>query len=241
MKAVSVTARSFGIRPRLLQVAVEDGTTCKSKMCHRQKGHVMSSDEFTMSVGLAHELEMAFRRNGWSAEEVNRLSEGDTLGKVRRKLFFNNPDLSPWKTVEIGTHTSVESFLTHLYPCVTGWARDVMNQPEFTLADEREEIDLVVITPRDLGFRKGAQYDEIVDRATSEEYGLKQPTAEVAPQLRIDYKDQPKSQLVVAHEPIAGSGGRWCLLVVSGRVLRVRRGRVRKGIWSSDCQFVFAR
>lgn len=41
-------------------------------------------DKFSMSVGLAHDLELAFRRTGWEdAEEVKKLAVGDTLRLVR--------------------------------------------------------------------------------------------------------------------------------------------------------------
>lgn len=40
------------------------------------------ADKFTLTVGQAHDLEMAFRRNGWTAADVKRLSEGDLLTKV---------------------------------------------------------------------------------------------------------------------------------------------------------------
>lgn len=44
-------------------------------------------DKFTMSVGQAHELEMAFDRNGWNATEVKKLSKGDFLTQVRQVLL----------------------------------------------------------------------------------------------------------------------------------------------------------
>lgn len=44
------------------------------------------SDKFTLSVGLAHELELAFNRNGWTAEEVKGLVEGHVMTRVREAL-----------------------------------------------------------------------------------------------------------------------------------------------------------
>ena len=41
----------------------------------------------TLDVGLANELKLAFRRHGYSSEEVKRLSEGDTLGQFRNVLL----------------------------------------------------------------------------------------------------------------------------------------------------------
>ncbi|MBI4458378.1 hypothetical protein HY633_05435 [Candidatus Uhrbacteria bacterium] len=47
----------------------------------------MSNDEFTLDVGLALDLKMSFKRNGYSAEEVKELSKGDFLGRVREVML----------------------------------------------------------------------------------------------------------------------------------------------------------
>jgi len=52
-----------------------------------QQGEQVMSDKFQMTVGQAHELDMAFDRNGWSAVEVKRLSEGDVLTAVRNVIL----------------------------------------------------------------------------------------------------------------------------------------------------------
>lgn len=49
----------------------------------------MNSDKFSLSVGHAHQLEMAFRRNGWTLAEVEMLREGTVLGELRE---FLGPD-----------------------------------------------------------------------------------------------------------------------------------------------------
>lgn len=41
----------------------------------------------TLDVGQANELKLAFRKHGWSNEEVKRLSEGDALARVHSFLF----------------------------------------------------------------------------------------------------------------------------------------------------------
>lgn len=42
-----------------------------------------SYDEFTLSVGLAHQLEHAFRRNYWTTADVHRLCRDNTLDLVK--------------------------------------------------------------------------------------------------------------------------------------------------------------
>jgi hypothetical protein len=44
-------------------------------------------DEFTLSVGLALDLQSAFRRNGWTEAEVKKLSSGDVLQSVREVVL----------------------------------------------------------------------------------------------------------------------------------------------------------
>ncbi len=43
----------------------------------------MKNDTFVMGTGQAHELALAFGRNGWNNAEVKKLSEGDILEHVR--------------------------------------------------------------------------------------------------------------------------------------------------------------
>jgi hypothetical protein len=52
-----------------------------------QQGEQVMSDKFQMTVGQAHELDMAFDRNGWSAADVKELSEGNILTSVRNVLL----------------------------------------------------------------------------------------------------------------------------------------------------------
>ncbi len=48
---------------------------------HRK--HVMNNNTFEMGTGQAHELALAFGRNGWNNAEVKKLSEKDLLAQVR--------------------------------------------------------------------------------------------------------------------------------------------------------------
>ncbi len=54
--------------------------------CCMRKERVME-DKFTLDVGLALDLKMAFRRNGWSEAEIKKLTEGDALRNVRGVLL----------------------------------------------------------------------------------------------------------------------------------------------------------
>lgn len=50
------------------------------------------TDKFVLSVGLAHELQHAFVRNGWTVEDVHSLCKGNTLSELRKYLLVPNID-----------------------------------------------------------------------------------------------------------------------------------------------------
>ena len=121
-------------------------------------------------------------------------------------------------------------------------ANDILGKPAFTVATEETELDLVVVSVAELGFKNGATREQIYSRA--EERGLDHCPAEVGPQLRLQYADQPKGEwLVVGMEPITDSGG-------DLELFGVERGDSGLwlsscfddpgGVWSSDDRFAFS-
>lgn len=54
---------------------------------HRHKFRGLTMGNFTLDVGLAAKLKNAFNRSGWAVEEIDKLSEGDNLHKVRIAMF----------------------------------------------------------------------------------------------------------------------------------------------------------
>ncbi|MEK9173270.1 MAG: hypothetical protein AAB594_01700 [Patescibacteria group bacterium] len=48
----------------------------------------------TLDVGQANELKLAFRRAGWSSEDVKRFCEGHTAADIRDFIFGHEVDLS---------------------------------------------------------------------------------------------------------------------------------------------------
>jgi len=120
-------------------------------------------------------------------------------------------DLFPvWKTIQFGTGlNSADDFRQALKGAgcnISNWANDILGKPDFTVAEEKKELNLVIKSVRDLGFPKGATTRQIYERATSQGLGL--CPAEVGPQLRLQYTDQPKGEwLLIAMEPIKDSDG----------------------------------
>lgn len=149
-----------------------------------------------------------------------------------------------WRTIKLGTYKSVKTLRMALERAdnrVSDWATDILAKPAFTVASEVTEVDLVILSVEELGFKEGACYKDIYARA--KELGLELCPAEVGPQLRLQYPDQtPGEWLRVAMEPITGLAGDPILFGVerrgSGRWLDARWGS-SGGVWDSGDRFVF--
>lgn len=85
-------------------------------------------------------------------------------------------------------------------------AKDKDGKDLFIVQENSERLELVRLTIKDLGFPKGATTQEIFDKATA--LGLDLCPAEVGPQLRLQYKDQPLGErLYIAMKQILDRDG----------------------------------
>ena len=120
------------------------------------------------------------------------------------------PKFSTWKTIKLGTGLSTaDDFRTALKESgnrINDWGIEILNNPAFTARETEEVLDLVVVSVTDHWF-KGVHYRwKFIDKAL--ELGLRLCPAEVGPQLRLQYADQPEGEwLVIGMEPIIGEGG----------------------------------
>ena len=155
-------------------------------------------------------------------EGVKRFLSSETVVKEMERKF------KTWKTINLGTGLeTAEDFRRALRDgefWLSAWASDILGKPAFTAATEESEVDLVKVTVAELGF-KGAQRDQIYARA--KELGLELCPAEVGPQLRLQYQDQPNGEwiTVAMEEPIHASDGNLWLFFV---------GRGDSGLWLSS-------
>jgi hypothetical protein len=126
--------------------------------------------------------------------------------------------LTVWKTIQIGGMKPAELAKEVPKHCeeVSNWAQNLMKQKAFTTLDAKEDVMLVVLTPADLGFKKSPRTDEFMtaeflakwSAENLDGYVLELCPAEVGPQLRIQYEDQPKSEyLWIVMERITDSDG----------------------------------
>ncbi len=77
---------------------------------------------------------------------------------------------------------------------ISDYAKSMMNNSDFTTSKKLEQLNLARITVKSLGFPNGATTDEIYKKA--EELGLELCPAEVGPQLRLQYLDQPNGEYI---------------------------------------------
>jgi hypothetical protein len=112
-----------------------------------------------------------------------------------------------FKTIKLGTEESNMDLLNLLERdyLICPYVEQMMKK--VVVADSEIEVDLVVVTPRELGFTENTRFDVICERAVS--LGMERPSAEVGPQLRLQYADQPQDDrmMIIAMEPITSSDG----------------------------------
>lgn len=157
------------------------------------------------------------------------------------------PVFSIWKTIKLGTGLKTaddfRSVLKRDGFRVGDWANDLLGRPAFKAESEEREVDLVRVSVAELGFPNDATRADIYKRAL--EFGLELCPAEVGPQLRLRYSNQPMGEwLLIGMEPIADSDGDLKVFDVArhgdGIWLHGHCGHP-VDFWSGDSQWVFTR
>ena len=97
-------------------------------------------------------------------------------------------------TLSLGTHRSGADLLDRLMEekCrISLWSTQALENPDFPVAAAEITVDIVVVSMLELGFAGGesATLDTIYDRA--KQMGLETCPIEIAPQLRLQFLDQP--------------------------------------------------
>jgi hypothetical protein len=129
-------------------------------------------------------------------------------------------DVAVWKTITVGTFADTFALRNALDAagCSVGdLVGQIFARPAFTLSLTKTNVELFAVSAADLGFYADtASLADIYGRAR--EQGFRLAPAEVAPQLRLQYFDQPVGEfLIIGMEPIKTWEGEPVILsVVNG-------------------------
>ena len=122
-----------------------------------------------------------------------------------------------WKTVALGEFVNSFALRNALDAADCGigdLAGEALARPAFKLASIKTEVDLVVLSPAELGLTaEFVSLRDIYDRA--EKLGLLLAPAEVGPTLRLQYRDQPIGEFLhIGMKPIVTWQGDPVIFVV---------------------------
>jgi hypothetical protein len=167
-------------------------TDCQAQHASDLAGRANTSNEINCDLGdRAHRLDTALvpRDDPWPSDFLNDESA----------------DVPIWKTISVGTYEGPRELREALDSarCRIGdLAKEAFNHTTFPISESRTTIDLVVLTVANLGFKaKDAPLREIYARAAK--LGLELCPAEVGPQLRLQYTDQPAGEFLhIAMQPV---------------------------------------
>lgn len=125
--------------------------------------------------------------------------------------------LKVWKTIKLGTGLkTADGFRKALVDGgsrIANSANQMFRKRVFTASKTERELDLVNVSPRDLGFKKQTTYKKVCAKA--KKIGLELCPSEVGPQLCLQYKDQPKGEWLVIGMKVfvEPQGGLWVFTV----------------------------
>ena len=122
-----------------------------------------------------------------------------------------------WKTITVGTFANSFALLNALDAAgcsIGGSAEEILARPAFTVGTTRTNVELFAVSAAELGFQTNtARLADIYARARQSGFGL--AAAEVAPQLRLQYLDQPMGEFLIGMEPIRRWTGEPVILTVA--------------------------
>jgi len=148
----------------------------------------------------------------------NRLTLTTTASANTRSVLVRSAFAVPvWRRIAIGTFANSFALLSALDAagCVIGnSAEEVLARPAFTVGTSKTIVELFAVSAAELGFQTAtAPLADIYARAQQLGFGL--AAAEVAPQLRLQYFDQPMGELLIGMEPIKTWNGEPFILAVA--------------------------
>ncbi|WP_449383841.1 hypothetical protein [Bradyrhizobium sp. UFLA05-112] len=156
-------------------------------------------------------------------------------------------DVAVWKTITIGTFSDSFALLNAMSAIGCGVgdsAAAALARPAFTVSGTKAAAELLTVSAAELGFRsETVSLRQIYALAQQLGFGL--APAEIAPQLRLQYLDQPIGEfLIIGMRPIQTWTGEAVILTVAnggaGLILIGQDGRADAEIPVTS-RFVFER
>ncbi len=169
------------------------------------------------------------------------------LAEAPGQPVTSDRDVATWKTITLGSFPDplkLRNKLDSMGCSVGGQAAEILARPTFMLGSRRTELELVLVSPVQLGFTSDmVTLADVYGRAR--QLGFELAPAEVGPQLRMQYLDQPVGEfLIIGMEPIKTWGGEPVILNVAnggaGLILIGQDGRSGAEIHLSS-RLVFTR
>jgi len=150
---------------------------------------------------------------------LNHLTRKNVPSTDRPPILIGSAaDVPVWKTVTVGTFANLPALGSALDAAGCGIgnaAAEILARPAFTLSAIKANVELLAVSAAELGFETDtASLADIYARARRLGFGL--AAAEVAPQLRLQYFDQPIGEfLIIGMAPIKRWNGEPVILNVA--------------------------
>jgi hypothetical protein len=149
----------------------------------------------------------------------NQLRLAKTPSANRPQILVRSAvDVPVWKTITVGTFADLFALSNALDAVGCGIgnsAGEILARPTFTLSATKTSVELFAVSAAELGFQTDtASMADIYARAQQLGFGF--AAAEVGPQLRLQYFDQPIGEfLIIGMEPIRTWKGERVILTVA--------------------------
>jgi hypothetical protein len=148
----------------------------------------------------------------------NRLTLKKTPSANAPPVLVKSADAVPvWRTITVGTFANSFALINALDAAgcgIGGLAEEILARPAFTVGTTKTTVELFAVSAAELGFQTDTTpLADIYARAQQLGFGL--AAAEVAPQLRLQYFDQPMGEFLIAMEPIKTWKGEPVILTVA--------------------------
>ncbi|WIW44627.1 hypothetical protein ML401_24510 [Bradyrhizobium sp. 62B] len=167
--------------------------------------------------------------------------------EASQQLIKSERDVVTWRRVTIGTFADslkLRNELDRIGCSVGGQAAEIFARPTFVVATRKTNIELALVSPAQLGFTSDTvTLADIYTRARN--LGFELAAAEVGPQLRLQYFDQPIGEfLIIGMDPIKMWSGEPVILNVAnggaGLILIGQDGRTEAEVPITS-RIIFAR